>query len=684
MSAVVVFCPRPAPGTWAAAVLRELARAVELRPCGPGWPAKDLATVDPAGVRLLLELDASRGPSARPAQVTGFGSVPRVAWLVETSRKPDLHREVARGAEVVFHAHPAFAAALGRPSLWLPLCADEETFRPREADREWDVAFVGQDPWRADSLVTLGRERGIGVSVVSPAGEGVQARAAEVYARAKAVFHRHLTHALDVRVLEALSAGRVVLVDRRENGLEALLGREALTRGPVLTYQGQEELVSRLDLLRDDARRAELEQEAAQLARAKLGARTRVGELLDVLEARFGRLRRDPTPPTEPARPADLEFAAEAAAPMAPPPGLPTPESLFKGAPECARGGRWLVLADREPPAIGLRGYAERLARLARAAGAEVTVLRLARGRLPGRPARAGEPETREVSLGPLPQASTPENAMLLASGHVQRILDEVAREGGPFQALLAEGPLGALVGPPAAERLGMPFVLLLEDCEVARRTNHLTRDQLYRAELEHWAADRARLMVVPTQAAEAAARGHYCAKDVAVSGWPALTGALPDPASVERLWRRLSLPPGLALVRAPLLGANDAAALAGELGRRGQPAVVLGEAAVVSGAGEIRPLSTRPAAGPALAALALGCRRALHVGREDLGAADLAAVAPSFGVAPGPRPDEVAAALAEPGRARLASWKWAVLERLPQEPATRKAPVPAQVGGGA
>lgn len=131
MKPLVVFCPCPAPGSWAAAILHELAARVELRTCGPGWPARDLAAVDASGALCLLELDAAPGCVARPTLPPGL-TVPRAAWLVDTPRKPELHREVARDCELVFHAHPAWAAALRRPSTWLPLCVDEETFRPHD------------------------------------------------------------------------------------------------------------------------------------------------------------------------------------------------------------------------------------------------------------------------------------------------------------------------------------------------------------------------------------------------------------------------------------------------------------------------------------------------------------------------------------------------------------------------
>ena len=44
-------------------------------------------------------------------------------------------------------------------------------------------------------------------------------------------------------------------------------------------------------------------------------------------------------------------------------------------------------------------------------------------------------------------------------------------------------------------------FTLALDHCEVARRGNHLNREELHDAELEHWAVERASTVLVPTRA---------------------------------------------------------------------------------------------------------------------------------------------------------------------------------------
>ncbi|MGE0713337.1 MAG: glycosyltransferase [Planctomycetota bacterium] len=676
MRPLVVFCPRPAHGSWAAGILRELAAQVEVRTCGPGWPARDLSAVDASGALCLLELDAAPGCVARPTLPRGF-AVRRAAWLVDTPRKPELHREVARDCELVFHAHPAWAAALRRPSTWLPLCADEETFRPHDVKREWDVAFVGGDAWRAQALLAIAHKRGLRVCMSSPTGADAKPEAAAIYARSKLLFHRHLTDALDVRVLEATAAGRVVLVDQGPHRLEGLTEPGS----HVLTYSSDEMLEAALvGLLGDERRRVELETRAASFARAHIDAKVRAAELLAALDAQFG---------ARPAQAVATTFASsEVRDPRATSRSDP-PRELVRVSPlrPPPTGVRWLVLADAEPPAVWLASYAERLGAALHARGDDVVVVRVRRGRLPSRPNKPGEPTVVEVDVGPVPRAASAENDTLLASARVQRVADTVAREHGPFQGLLVEPSLGAVVGPPLAARLGLPLVLALEDCEVARRGNHLTRDQLYRSELEHWVAARARLVVVPTVAVEAAVREHYKASAVVSSGWPLATQEAPPTASVERLRARLGLPAHALLVRAPLLGSEDTLALAADLGRRGRPAAVLGRGtAALATEDGVRIVEDRQIAGQGLAALAATCAQTILVGPEDLGAADVAALAPALGRAPEAKLEAVlvAVSLARAGQ-RLAPFVPSALEALARaanvSAAERRAP--ALTGSG-
>lgn len=659
--AAIVFCEQPRPGTWAAGVLRSLATWIDVRACGPGWPARDVTDVPAEAAAFLLELDTAPAFVARPRVVGPAAVLPRVSWLVDTSRKPALHRTIAAESSVVFHAHRAWASSLGCPSTWLPLCADEAVFAAPSggaAERDWDAVFVGHETWRAESLATLAARRGLRVHVAAPEGPTAKVEAARLFARAKLVVHVHAAPDLDPRVFEALAAGRLVVVDPRPNGLEDLVR----TGEHAMLHKGPAELEARLmELLADDDGRLARERQAAAWARERLVSTVRARELLEAIDRGLGLgLGLAVVPPTgfvstpEPAPQLNRLSRTQVRS------SRPRPSTRLTPTPT---GRRWLVLADREPVAVQLASYAERVAERLRARGDDVTVVRLRRGRLAS-PGASGDGQTLiEVDPGPLPRSCTAENDVLLASAALQRVADQVAREHGPFAAVLAEPPVGAVVGVSLAARCGAPLALLLEDCEVARRGNALTRDQLYRSELEHWAADRACLVIVPSEAAEQAVRKHYEAGALVTTGWPS-SEVVVEPGDAARLRGRLSIPEDALLVRAPRISREAGAGLLTELARRGICAVVLTGAGILVRRGERNDLlAPEGVVGAALAGLALGAD-VVQVGRVDLGAADLAPIARSFAVAGEATADEILA-VAKSSQEPLARWRDAVLDVL-------------------
>lgn len=214
---------------------------------------------------------------------------------------------------------------------------------------------------------------------------------------------------------------------------------------------------------------------------------------------------------------------------------------------------------------------------------------------------------------------------MLTASVGLQRRLGELARRE-KLDGVLAEGPLGALVGPALAERLGLPLVYLLGDCEVHRRRDQLTREQLYLSELEQWACERAARVLVPNAEVGQAACRHYGLRAPQVAAVPTRGVAPASDDEVARLLERLSLPSSPILVPAPELGDEERQCLlAADLGA---PLVLVDRHTWAScPGGERRPrvLSRRPPRGPALGALLTAARSVLVADRTAEVLADVA-----------------------------------------------------------
>ncbi len=360
--------------------------------------------------------------------------------------------------------------------------------------------------------------------VTTTTGPREKSATAELYARARVVFNQHVSNDLNFRVFEAMACGRALLTDAQTNGQYELFEDD---RHYVLFKDERDLERQLLRLLGDDALRTRIEREAATTAHAQHTTGARVRQLLDLVDRHFGRVAALATVPAASGLRAPPERAVCLAA-AAPPPRLEPPR-------------RFLMIAPDERPTVSLQGYGEGLAAALATRGHEVTTLRAPRATVP---AGCAAPRTRVVELepGPLPEALTEEHRLLMSVGPAHAALDRLVREHGPFDAVIAEGPLAHHLGPSLRRRHGTPLVLALPEHEVARRHDRLTRDQLYLAELEHWACERADLVLVPSGPVAQAARRHYGVDHAAVLPWrpaPALPTSAGD---LERFAHRLGL----------------------------------------------------------------------------------------------------------------------------------------------
>ena len=583
--AAIVFCERLDNESFCAAVVRELAAFYEVRPCGPGWPAETLAEVDLRGARFYLELDAASGNFVRPEGLERL-ALPKFAWLIDTHKKPGFHRELSAQMDLTFHAMATWGHVLEGERVWLPVHCDQELFRPREAERDLDAVFVGSQPWRADALRRIAERHGLRVHVACTTGPREKSETAALYARAKVVFNRHVTNDLNFRVVEAMASGRVLLTDAQPNGQYELFEEER----HYLLYKDDRDLERQLlRVLADDGLRLRIEREAAGLTHACHTTRARTAQLKDAIEGFLARSGRAPAPPPDLAE-ADAE------------PGPPR---------------RWLVLAGPRPPTVEQASDAELVARGLARAGHEV-VLASSSAEPPLFPpgfSRPGEPHVVWLDPGPLPRRGKGELEMEPAAALITGLV-RLAEEAGPFDGLLGQGALGALVLAPVAERLGLPFLLALPECEVVRRGNQLTREQLHQAELEEWGCERAAQVLVPAPEVAEGVRRHYRAERVAVVPVP----RRPRPIAASGLFAELGLGAGFVLILSPPLSRTEVERLLDPPGFELAEGLVLlcGETWVRRSAGQLELLARGPASGPALAALVSGARAVVGLDRRD------------------------------------------------------------------
>jgi glycosyltransferase involved in cell wall biosynthesis len=569
-------------------VIRELRASYDVRPCGPNWPARDLEQVDSDGVRFYLELDPASGSFARPHGLERL-SCPKFAWLIDTHKKPAFHAEIARDMDLTFYAHKVWGHVFKGASAWLPLHADEKFFHPVERARDLDVVFVGSQEWRAEPLRRIAERHGLKIEVRCTTGPREKSETAALYARAKLVFNRHCANDLNFRVFESMACGRVLLTDAQWNGQYDLFE----DKEHYLLYKDERDLESLIiEYLARDEGRKRIEQGAFETARKHHTTAARVRQLVAGIEEVLA----------EHDAPTQIEVADA---------GPPLPMQ--------PKRGRWLFFVGDEPATVERKTYAERVAGGLARSGHEVVVSRTRRRAYPCLvPEESGEPAVVELDLGPIPRARTGPNHLLASAAALHMGFARVADERGLFDVIVGEGALGGLVAQPVAARLGKPFVLALRECEVAKLGNRLTREQLNIAELEHWWADRAEAVVVPSREMHEAVSSFYKTKHIIVLS-PAARVKRPEDA--QRLAQRLGLG-DYVVILSPHEGEKEKSALL-----RGSSTknlvIVTDDARLKSASGDVRLLSRLAPRGTALAALLAGSKAVVALERGDPRAAE-------------------------------------------------------------
>jgi FkbM family methyltransferase len=197
----------------------------------------DLGRVPRTGYDLYLNIDDGLEyrlpPELRPC----------AWWAIDTHLNPSWCRERARDFDWVFAAQRDGAELMLEAGIasacWLPLACDPDVHRKYDAEKRFDVCFVGHvcpGP-RADLLDLL--QRRFRDSFV---GQRFFEEMARVYSASRLVFNRSIRNDVNMRVFEALACGSLLLTNDLSDNGQAELFQDGVH---LATYRDAEELLDK-------------------------------------------------------------------------------------------------------------------------------------------------------------------------------------------------------------------------------------------------------------------------------------------------------------------------------------------------------------------------------------------------------------------------------------------------------
>jgi hypothetical protein len=188
---------------------------------GPGQSRafEDLSMTQLAQVRFFLELDAVSGLLYHTDGLARLGC-PKLAWFVDTHKKPRFHQLIAADFDLVFYTMATWGDLFGDRGRWLPVHYDAELIGPREGvEPRFDVGFVGSRPReRTRALQEIAERHGLSLLLETTTGPREKELTADLYAQCRIVFNQHVANDLNFRVVEAQGCKRLLVTDAQWNG----------------------------------------------------------------------------------------------------------------------------------------------------------------------------------------------------------------------------------------------------------------------------------------------------------------------------------------------------------------------------------------------------------------------------------------------------------------------------------
>lgn len=188
---------------------------------GPGH-GRELGQLDAATLeraRFFLELDAVSGVLYHAEGLERL-RCPKLAWFVDSHKKPHFHQRIAEDFDLVCFTMWAWGGLFGARGRWLPVHFDPEWIGPRGATTpRFDVGFVGSRPKeRTRVLQEIAARHGFSLLLETTTGPREKELTADLYAQCRVVFNQHVANDLNFRMVEAPACRRLLLTDAQRNG----------------------------------------------------------------------------------------------------------------------------------------------------------------------------------------------------------------------------------------------------------------------------------------------------------------------------------------------------------------------------------------------------------------------------------------------------------------------------------
>lgn len=264
--------------------LRQLGHEVTPLPFSSPFSLAEVISASPSSPDLVI-LEIWGGILPLP-QALADCPCPLVAYCIDSSLNTFWLSDFCRLFDYVFVDQLVSVQAFRKNGLrahWLPLCAQEDYFRPPQDHKQYDITFVGRTtshrPKRTNLLAML--QKHFSVNMV----QGVSVpEMSDLFSQSKIVLNENLFNGLTLRTFQGLASGSLLLTEAASFGTERFFNHEE----HLVTYTPETVVPLCTNILNNFEAHKHIGTQGQALCREKHTSKARASELLAAVKEQQG------------------------------------------------------------------------------------------------------------------------------------------------------------------------------------------------------------------------------------------------------------------------------------------------------------------------------------------------------------------------------------------------------------